>query len=565
MKLISTIILSTIISTFTSPVLAEDVDLRVIHLIKDQAFNHSQVMDYMHIIADENGPRVTGSLGYLKAAENSVKAFKDAGISKANLEPWGTFGRGWSWSRIAIQMKTPENTTLYGFPADWTAATDGPVTGQVIYAPLWDKDEKPTTLNLEKRAHQIDKYIKNYQGKLSDKIVMIDEPSHFKLPAEAYEYRYDDESLAKRSESNVPGVKPALQWPIYKYPADSDESRLIREELPLEVNAELWLLMLKVDLRLVKFWNDENVAGILKNTWAKPGGVIMQSDFGSFRDGDPIAPPTATLLPEHYNRISRLLKREVPVEIELDIDAEFYGPAVQGINVIAEIPGSDKRKEVVMLGAHLDSWHSATGATDNAAGSAIVMEAMRILKALDLDMKRTVRAALWDGEEQGLFGSRAYVKNHFAEPISMQLKKEHAKLSGYFNVDNGSGKIRGVYLQKNDMMRPIFDSWFTPFADMGVSTETITNTGGTDHLSFNSVGLPGFQFIQDPLDYHLNTHHSNLDHVDHVIPADLMQAAAVMAATIYHAATRKEMLPRKPLPKALPPKTELPEILNSLK
>lgn len=565
MKVIATLILSTSILLSQLSIIADDVDLKVIHLIKDQAFNKSQVMDYMHILADKNGPRVTGSPGYRQAAENSIKAMKEFGISNARLEPWGTFGRGWSWSRIAVQMKTPENTTLSGFPADWTAATNGPVMGEVIYAPLWELDEKPKAYNLEKKAQQIEVYIKKYRGKLKGKIVMVDEPTKFKLPTKAHQYRYDQEALSEMSKANAPGVKPSLEWPIYKYPSDPDAARLIYDELPLEVNAELWLLTLKLDNRLTKFWHDEGVSALLKTTWAKPGGVIMQSDFGSFRDGDPIAPATATLMPEHYNRIHRLLKRNVPVELEVDIDSEFHGPAVQGINVIAEIPGSGKNNEVVMLGAHLDSWHGATGATDNAAGSAIVMEAMRILKTLDLDMKRTVRAALWDGEEQGLFGSRAYVAKHFAEPISMKLKKGHEKLSGYFNVDNGSGKIRGVYLQKNDMMRPIFNSWFAPFADQGITSQTIQNTTGTDHLSFNSVGLPGFQFIQDPLDYDLNTHHSNLDHVDHVVPGDLMQAAAVMAATIYQAATRKEMLPRKPLPSPLPPKRDLPKILQSLK
>ncbi len=215
-----------------------------------------------------------------------------------------------------------------------------------------------------------------------------------------------------------------------------------------------------------------------------------------------------------------------------------------------------------MLGAHLDSWHGATGATDNAAGSAVVMEVMRILMALDLDMNRDVRAALWGGEEQGLFGSRGYVTKHFAEPISMTLKPDHAKLSAYFNLDNGGGKIRGVYLQENDMARPILSSWLAPFADLGVTATTIVNTHGTDHLSFSAVGLPGFNFVQDPLDYSLNTHHSNVDHVGHIVPGDLMQAAAVMAASVYHAATRDEMMPRKPLPAPLPPKNTLPEILQ---
>jgi len=287
----------------------------------------------------------------------------------------------------------------------------------------------------------------------------------------------------------------------------------------------------------------------------------MSSDYGSYVDGDPIPPPSVALMPEQYNRIHRLLEREVPVELEVDVEASFY-PEAEGTNVIAEIPGSARNGEVVMLGAHLDSWHGATGATDNAAGSAVVMEAMRILRALNLPMRRSVRAALWDGEEQCFCGSRAYVAKHFADPVSMKLKPGHEKLSAYFNLDNGGGKIRGVYLQQNDMARPIFNAWLEPFDDLGVSTVTIINTTGTDHLPFNAVGLPGFNFVQDPLDYALNTHHSNVDDVGHIIPGDLMQAAAVMAASVYHAATREEMMPRKPLPAALPVKNELPEILQ---
>ena len=261
------------------------------------------------------------------------------------------------------------------------------------------------------------------------------------------------------------------------------------------------------------------------------------------------------------NRIHRLLERDVVVELEVDVEASFYSDA-EGTKVIAEIPGAERGGEVVMLGAHFDSWHGATGATDNAAGSAVVMEAMRILRVLNLPMQRSVRAALWDGEEQCLCGSRAYVANHFADPVDMHLKPAHEKLSAYFNLDGGGGKIRGVYLQQNDMARPVFEAWLKPFADLGVSTVTIINTTGTDHLSFNAVGLPGFNFVQDPLDYELNTHHSNVDDVGHIIPGDLMQAAAVVATAVYHAATRPGMMPRKPLPAALPPKNELPEILR---
>ena len=541
---------------------SEEVNLEVIHRIKDQAFNHSRVMDYMNLLADENGPRVTGSPGFQRAADHAVIAFKEAGITQAGLEGWGTFGRGWSWSRIALQMKTPQETTLTAFPADWSPATDGLVTGEVIFAPLWERGEEPADKDLEKTARQIEAYKDKYRGKLRGKIIMIDLPVLFSLPQEPVQYRFDDAALEKLGKANEPGSKPALQWPLLKYPLDLDERARYIDGVPLEVLADRWLLDLKLGSRLAAFWREEGVTAILKTTWATTSGIIMQSDFGSYIDGAPIPPPAAVVMPEQYNRMVRLLERKVPVSVELNVAAEFYGPGLEGTNVIAEIPGSGKRKELVMLGAHLDSWHGATGATDNAAGSAVVMEVMRILSTLDLDMQRTIRAALWSGEEQCLCGSRGYVARHFAEPVSMTLKPDHADLSVYFNLDNGSGKIRGVYLQDNDMARPIFEAWLAPFADLGVTTTTIVNTDGTDHLSFVAVGLPGFNFVQDPLDYEVNTHHSNVDDVGHIVPGDLMQAAAVMATAVYHAATRAEMMPRIPLPAPLPPRQPLPEILQ---
>jgi carboxypeptidase Q len=247
----------------------------------------------------------------------------------------------------------------------------------------------------------------------------------------------------------------------------------------------------------------------------------------------------------------------VPVKVEIDVQVEFQDDDMTGRNVIGSIPGGGKADEIIMLGGHLDSWHGGTGATDNAAGCAVALEAVRILKALDFPMERTVRVALWGGEEQGLFGSRGYVREHFGDPVTMTLKPAHAKLSGYFNLDNGTGKIRGVYLQGNDMMRPVFDAWLKPFRDLGADTVSIRNTRGTDHLSFDAVGLPGFQFIQDPLDYGSRTHHSDLDVVDHVEESDLMQAAAIMASIVYHAANREELLPRKPVPEPLPEKQEI--------
>jgi len=546
---------------------AEDVDLDVVHRIKQEAFYHSQVMDYLALIADENGPRMSGSPGYRRAAEKAVKAFKEAGIENAGLETWGTLGRGWDWSRVTVQMKQPQETTLTAYPADYSPATGGPVIGQVIFAPVWElESDAPENRDLEKLALQIEAWKDKYRGQLQGKIVMLNHPKEFKLPEKPETFRLSEEDLANFGHSGYngpvdPGPVPELVWPLTAYPVDKDEVSRIWEVMPLEYAADRWALESRVSSRIGAFLSEEGVAAVLVTGWARGAGIIMSSDYGSYLEDVPIPPPSVALMPEQYNRIHRLLERNVDVELEVDVDASFY-PAAEGTNIIAEIPGSGRGGEVVMLGAHFDSWHGATGATDNAAGSAVVMEAMRILKSLDLPMRRSVRAALWDGEEQCLCGSRAYVSDHFADPVDMRLKPGHEKLSAYFNLDNGGGKIRGVYLQQNDMARPIFQAWLEPFADLGVTTVTIINTTGTDHLSFNAVGLPGFNFVQDPLDYALNTHHSNVDDVGHIIPGDLMQAAAVMAAAVYNAATREEMMPRKPLPAPLPPKNDLPPILQ---
>ena len=285
--------------------------------------------------------------------------------------------------------------------------------------------------------------------------------------------------------------------------------------------------------------------------YAGDDGTVFGSEAGTQDTKDAIAPTSIVVTPEHYNRIHRLLSHSIPVKLDLEIQSEVLDPK-DSVNVIAELPGGARKDEVVMLGAHLDSWQGGTGATDNAAGSAVMMEAIRLLSTLHLKLDRTVRLALWGGEEEGLLGSKAYVKQHFADPEVMKPSAEHGKLDVYFNVDNGSGKIRGIYLQGNDMARPIFEQWFAPFKDMDAGAITTRNTGGTDHLSFDAVGLPGFQFIQDELEYSSLTHHSNMDVYDHASENDLKQAATIVASFVYLAANRSEMMPRKSLPSARP-------------
>ena len=352
-----------------------------------------------------------------------------------------------------------------------------------------------------------------------------------------------------------------MSWPIWDNQAYSVNERNW-SEVPLDINAAYYELQAAVLNRLSGFLTDEGVAAVLISDGRGDGSSIYADNYGFWFPGAAAEPPTLALAPEQYNRLVRLVERDITVELEVDVDVTTSDEAVDLRNVVATIPGSKKRNEVVMLGAHLDSWHGAVGATDNAAGCAIVMEAMRILKALDLKMDRTVRMALWDGEEQNYYGSRAYVKENFAVRTSMQLKPAHARLSAYYNVDNGAGKIRGIYLQSNEMARPIFEDWFAPLTDLDVDTISIRATSETDHLAFDTVGLPGFQFIQDPLEYMDRSHHTDQDTADRIVPADLKQAAIVLAMVVYHTANRDELMPRKPLPKALPEPVELPENLR---
>jgi Iap family predicted aminopeptidase len=365
-----------------------------------------------------------------------------------------------------------------------------------------------------------------YRGKLRGKFVlatpMRDVPAQFEAPG----HRYTDEELAD----------------LAKQPAASGRGRGGRGNQP---NAAF-------TRRRTQFWIDEGVAAVLDISRGDGGTLFVQSG-GSRDPNDPPSPPQVVLAVEHYGRIARTLDKQLPVTLQLDIDNKFYDDDLNAFNIVGELPGSDKADEVVMLGAHFDSWHTGTGATDNAAGSAIMMEAMRLLKASGVKLRRTVRIGLWGGEEQGLIGSKAYVKAHYGDPATMQLKPEHAKLAGYFNVDNGSGAIRGVYLQGNEAVAPIFQAWMEPFKNLGMNTLTIRNTGGTDHLSYDAVGLPGFQFIQDDVEYSSRTHHSNMDVYERIQPNDMMRNAVIVAAFVYNTANRDDQLPRKPLPKPAPP------------
>jgi hypothetical protein len=362
--------------------------------------------------------------------------------------------------------------------------------------------------------------------------------------------RDDEKALSEMAVAPEPSAKMSGDMKSLKFPDDPAELRRLFASLPSSVMDQFFDQREARNARRAKFFKEQGVVAIINSDQRAHDSLLFAEAAGSYDAKNSLAPPTFVVTQEQYNRMVRLADKKVPVKVRVDLQAEYSKENEDAYNITAEIPGGAKKDEVIMLGGHFDSWHTGTGATDNGAGSAVMIEAMRILKTLNLKMDRTVRLALWSGEEEGLLGSKAYVKEHFGDPATMRLTDAHAKLSGYFNLDNGTGKIRGVYLQGNDAMRPLFEQWLAPFRDQGVSTITIRNTGGTDHLSFDAVGLPGFEFIQDPLDYGTLTHHSDMDTYDHAQGADLMQAAAVVASVVYDAANRAEMLPRKELPKA---------------
>lgn len=547
---------------FANSAIAEDVDLAVVNSIKEEAFNHSQVMNYVHYLADENGARLATSPDYRRAARWAVEELKRAGITDTRLEEFESFGRSWAWSAISVQMLEPQSTTLSGVPLAWSSGTDGPVTADVVYAPLWEDSNDPGQHDLIKLAERIESYKKQYAGQLSSKIVLLSGKRPFDLPSEPEVQRWSEADLAEMQSAREPSLSNVREWPQIRRPVDAAERLILSEIVPEEIQQDYSLRKMDLMDRLIEFLIAEQVTAVVKTNTEGTGGLIFAERFGSFRSTAPVPPPAVQLMPEHYNRLVRLIERHVPVVLRVTIDASFPENEAIGMNVIAELPGNSKRREIVMMGAHLDSWHSGTGATDNATGCAVVMEAMRILHALDLKLDRTVRLGLWDGEEQGHFGSRAYVRQHLGDPITMQLKPEHERFSTYFNIDTGSGRTRGVLTQANDMVRPIFESLMQPFKENGISAIVPRNDWGTDHMAFDSVGLPAFDLLQDQLDYWSHTHHSNVDTVDHVLQQDLMISAAFLATLVYHAATREELMPREALPPPLPKPAPLPEILR---
>ncbi len=494
----------------------ERVDQQMVARIKAEAFQNSKVMETLFYMTDVHGPRLTGSPQLKAASEWARKQLADWGMADARLEEWGRFGRGWWVKRHSVEMTTPQYVNVLAFPKAWTPGTKGTVSGT------------PVVVDIKTKA-DLDKY----RGKLRGKIVMNGRPTANNVRFEPYAKRLTDDELKKSAQAVNPG----------------DPKSFLDEE-------KQWAEALKWQDEVNKFYHDERI-GILLQPSPQSSGVLNVTAQSYTLNDRHVTFPALVVSREHYGRIMRLVDKQIPVKLDINIEVEFTDGDTTGYNVLADIPGADPnlKDELVMLGGHYDSWHAATGATDNAAGCAVMMEAMRVLKTLGVRPRRTIRVALWTGEEQDYYGSVGYVKKHFGDPATLKLLPGHEKLSAYFNLDNGAGKIRGVNLQGNEAVRPIFAAYLEPFNYLGASTLTVENTGGTDHMAFEALGLPGFQFIQDPLEYSTRTHHTNLDVYEAIIEDDLKQAAAVVASFVYHTAMRDERLPREPLP-TLPPPVE---------
>ena len=527
------------INTSDSPQPAsENIDYAMYARIRDEGLNHSHVMEYASGLMDGIGGRLTGSPNMKRANEWTRDQLTAMGCTNAHLEDWGEFGMGWQQLNTWVRMTAPDMAVFIAQAAPWSPATNGAIHGDAVWMDV-------------KSEADLDKL----KGKLAGKIVFL---------GEMREVKPVDKPLLKRNEDK--DLDELAQYPTEKRPSFQSQIGDFLDRLRL---------MQKVG----EFFAAEHVAGVVvpsrdgSNSGGSGGTIFVDSGAALgwfiYKRENAMKVPVVVAAVENYGRVYRLLKAHVPVTIEMNVETKFTGDHEHGFDTIAEIPGTDPtlKDEVVMVGGHLDSWASATGATDNGAGSVVAMEVMRILNALQIKPRRTIRIGLWSGEEQGIFGSEGYVKQHFGyAPRStapdqmdlpefvrkfagpLQVKPEQKLVSGYFNVDNGTGKIRGVYLQGNAGVMPIFKQWIEPLKDLGVTTLTMRNTGGTDHLSFDAVGIPGFQFIQDPMDYSSRTHHSNMDVYERLQQPDLSQIATVEAIFVYNTAMRDQMLPRKPLP-----------------
>jgi len=502
----------------------EPVNQDVIAQIRYEGFEHSNVMDTLWHLTDVIGPRLTGTPAMLEANEWTKKQLSNWGLENTRLEGFD-FGPGWTQDYISVFMTEPRRTQLYAMPISWHPGTDGVLEGDIFYAPIKKKKD-----------------FKKYKGKLAGKIVLVDKAKPLKAPKNEVFIRRTDEDLQK-SES-------------YKIPGDDDRQDEVDD----------WVKYRSFQYELEKFLAKEGAVAMVRRS-PRDAMLIEASGYQHIPGHLPVI-PAIRLAAEHYNRAIRLTEQDISVKLSMDVRVTFHKEDLRSYSTLADIPGQGGSPEVVLAGAHLDSWAVADGAVDNGAGVAVVMEAVRILKAIGVKPKRTIRVGLWGGEEQGYYGSQQYVLDHlvtrpknkdkdlqymgsyeqYYNQFPLKLKPDYKKFSAYFNLDNGSGRIRGVFAEGNSSVKPIFEAWLAPFHDVGATTFSPNPTGGTDHEPFDDIGLPAFQFIQDPLDYGSRLHHSQIDLFDHVQEEDLRQASVVLASFLYHAAMRDERLPRKPMP-----------------
>ncbi|MEX2141093.1 MAG: M20/M25/M40 family metallo-hydrolase [Pirellulales bacterium] len=559
---------------------ASDADLAK---IRDEGLNRSQLMATLSYLTDVIGPRLTGSPNLKRANEWTRDKFSSWGLANAHLEQWGPFGRGWSLKSFSMQVVEPQTIPLIAVPKAWTPGFDKPIVAEVVYLNAKTEDD-----------------LKKYEGKVKGAVVLAGAPRPVKIAFEPQGRRMTEEDLRIFAESKGGRVRPAMA-PTEPSPSAAPAGSParpadpaadpMREAASPEAQRRnrpgAGRIESAFTRRMLSFLVKEEAALLVTPSPIGDAGTIFVASVSvpavEGRTGErmrpwsttaPATPPQVALNVEDYNRLVRMLEHGEKLKMAVDLQVKSHEEDQNAYNTVAEIPGSDLKDEIVMLGGHLDSWHAGTGATDNGAGVAVAMEAVRILKAAGLQPRRTVRVALWTGEEQGLLGSKAYVAEHFgsystqaagSEPTSegnrsedgagqqrergrsrtLVRKPDYDKFAGYFNLDNGSGRIRGIFAQENAGAWALFRDWLAPFRDLGAETVTLATTGGTDHLSFDAIGLPGFQFIQDPIEYMSRTHHSNADVYDRIVAEDLKQASVIMASFVYHAAMADEKLPRK--------------------
>lgn len=522
----------------------DEPDMTVLQQIRHEGFTNSQVMDIAFYLTEVSGPRLNNSPGFRRAANYTKNKLTEWGLENARLDPWGDWGKSWELKRCYVAMTAPYYKPIIAFPKSWTTGTNGFQQADIVVLSAGD-------------AKDLD----HYKGKLEGKVILLPRLDSLEPAYAADASRYSDEELKEMADwkPETGQVNLSNQSSKSLKTGMSNNASLMRGKgfSPSEdesLNSPLWdgggdggkggLLTYS---RLKEFAREQGAVAILSTSPRGRDGTLFVQGGGAWAANTAENFPDIMLAFEDYMMLQRLALHHIPVKLEMDVKTKFAADDLKGYNVIADIKGTDPKlqHELVIIGAHLDSWHGSVGATDNAAGCAVMMEVMRILKTLKTKPRRTIRIALWGGEEQGLLGSKNYVRQHFTDTTTQRYNAAGDKISVYFNLDNGTGKIRGIYLQGNAAVQPVFTKWLAPFKDLGAGTITMQRTGGTDHLSFDAIGLPAFQFIQDDIEYDTRTHHTNMDSYDHLQAGDLKQAAVIIASFVYNAAQKNEKLPRK--------------------